>query len=162
MIYERAMSDADIEAMIEAEPFGRGTARVAYRLKNDPDCIVKKSIRPRHYSNILEWTIWLGAENHPELAGILGRCQCLSFSGQYLIMECLDDIYEEDYNLVPGVPVWFNDKKPSAFGKRNGVIKIRDYGLVSFDELLNRNLDRPPAFALNVQMAARFQRPNGA
>lgn len=161
MIYERGMSDADIEAMIEAEPFASGTARVAYRLKNDSDAIVKKSIRPRHFSNIIEWAIWLGAENHPELAAILGRCHCLSVSGQYLVMERLDDISKEDYTLVPDVPVWFNDRKPSAFGKRDGVIKIRDYGLVSFDDLLNRDLVRPPAFAVNAQMAARFQRPAG-
>lgn len=159
MIYEQVMSDADIEAMIEAEPFGSGTARVAHRLKNDPDSIVKKSIGPRHYSNILEWTIWLGAVRHPELAAILGCCHCLSVSGQYLIMERLDDIDEEDYKLVPDVPVWFNDRKPSAFGKRDGAIKVRDYGMVMFDELLNRNLDRPPAFALNARMAARLQRP---
>lgn len=157
MIYEPIMPDAAIEAMIEAESFASGTARIVFRLKNDPNVIVKKSIGPRHYSNFVEWTIWLGAVNHPELAPILGRCHCLSTSGQYLIMERLDDINKNDYVMIPDVPVWFNDRKPDAFGKRDGVIKIRDYGMVSFDDLLNRDLVRPPAFAVNAQMAVRLQ-----
>src|SRR3546814_9769222 len=58
------MSEADIEMLIEAEPFAKGTARHAYRTKSDPNAIVKKSIQPRNYSNFLEWTIWLGSEPH--------------------------------------------------------------------------------------------------
>lgn len=30
------MSEADIEMLIEAEPFAKGTARHAYRMKSDP------------------------------------------------------------------------------------------------------------------------------
>jgi len=151
------MSDADVEALIEPEPFAKGTARLAYRLKNDPEAIVKKSILPRNFSNILEWTIWLGVEHHDRLAMILGRCHCLSTTGLYLIMECLDDIGEDDYRLVPDIPVWCNDRKPSAFGKRNGQIKVRDYGMVHFDDLLNLNLGKPPAFAVNAQMSASLE-----
>lgn len=148
MKYERFMSETDIEALIEPDPFERGTTRHAYRMKGDPNAIVKRSIRPRHYSNFLEWTIWLGSESHPQLEAVLGRCHCLSVTGEYLIMERLDDIGVEDYHLISDVPAWFNDKKPSAFGKRNGLVKIRDYGMVNFPDLLNRALVQPPAFAL--------------
>ena len=152
--YDPCLPDGDIERMIEAEPFSKGTARHAYSLKSDPNAIVKKSIRSRNYSNILEWTIWLGAENHPELASVLGRCYCLSETGLYLIMERLDDIVKEDYALVPDIPAWCNDGKPDAFGKRDRVIKVRDYGMVRFDELLNRTKVKPPAFALNARTNA--------
>lgn len=161
-IYDRNLPDADIEAMMEAEPFGKGTARHAYRLRADPDAIVKKSVRYRNYSNILEWTIWLAAENHPEFASVIGRCHCLSETGQYLIMERLDDIAEEDYKLLPDIPAWCNDRKPDAFGKRDGLIKVRDYGMVRFDDLLNLTLVKPPAFALNARTNAFLEKMGGS
>jgi hypothetical protein len=148
------MSDTDIEMLIEAEPFAKGTARHAYRMKSDPNAIVKKSIQPRNYSNFLEWTIWLGSEPHPQLENVLGRCHCLSVTGKYLIMERLDDIEKADYRLIRDVPAWCNDTKPSAFGKRDGVIKIRDYGMVHFSDLLNLSLVKPPAFALSARTQA--------
>ena len=157
MIYQKTMLDAEIDAMIEEEPIGHGTARVAYCLKNDPNSIVKKSVGSRHYSNILEWSIWLAAADHPELRSILGQCHCLSESGKYLVMERLDDINAEDYKLIPDVPVWFNDRKPSAFGKSGGVIKIRDYGMITYGEFLNRQLTKPPAFAVEARMKALFR-----
>jgi hypothetical protein len=148
------MSDTDIEMLIEAEPFARGTARHAYRMKSDPNAIVKKSVQPRNYSNFLKWTIWLGSEPHPQLKNVLGRCHCLSVTGKYLIMERLDDIEQADYRLIGDVPAWCDDTKPSAFGKRKGVIKIRDYGKVRYSDLLNQSLVKPPAFALSARTQA--------
>ena len=157
-MYRPNMSDAVIEAMIEAEPFGMGSARHVYAITGDPDHVVKKSVQSRPSSNMLEWTIWLGARNQPELAKVLGRCECLSDTGRYLIMERLDDISPADYANVPDVPAWFNDRKPSAFGKRDGPIKIRDYGLVMYDDLLNAILVRPPAFALSARTDALLRK----
>src|SRR3546814_17298974 len=69
-------------------------------------------------------------------------------------MERIDDIGKADYRLIRDVPACCNDTKPSAFGKRDGVIKIRDYGMVNFSDLLNQSLVEQPAFALNARMQA--------
>ncbi len=161
MEYETNMADADIEQLIESEPFATGTSRYAYNLKTDPDAVVKKSVLPRHLCNVLEWIIWRGAEKHDNLARVLGRCHCLSNTGQYLIMERLDDIVQDDHQMVPDLPEWCNDLKPSSFGKRGGLIKVRDYGSVDFEVLLNRTLVHPPAFAVNARVSARLKGAKG-
>lgn len=150
--YEPLMPDADFARLIGTTPFGRGTARHAFDVLSDPDVIVKKAACDFPGSNMLEWFIWCSARQiGGRLQQVLGECIAISESGQYLMMERLDDLISDDYANVPDVPVWFNDPKPDAFGKRHGSIKIRDYGLVKMDELVVQHMSFPPAFA----MAAR-------
>ena len=145
------MSDHDVEGLIEATPFAKGSSREVYRVKEHADRVVKKAISGRPTSNMIEWFVWLGSADHPLLANVLGHCFALSESGRYLVMQRLDDIDQKDYPKIPDVPVWLNDLKPSAFGKRDGIIKVRDYGVLNYDRLLNQTLGAPPAFAMNAR-----------
>ena len=155
--YPPVMSDTAFQQIVAAQPFGSGTARIAYDVPSDGDVVVKKAIQAFPASNILEWTIWRSAAGNAALSKVLGACLAISESAQFLMMERLDDITKEDYADIPDVPVWFNDPKPIAFGKRHGVIKIRDYGLVRMDQLLVGELTFPPAFAMSARTARRFK-----
>ncbi|ABQ66560.1 hypothetical protein Swit_0189 [Rhizorhabdus wittichii RW1] len=156
--YRAVMSDQDFEALIDAAPFATGSARVAYEVPSDADVVVKKSKGAFAAANLIEWFVWRSAETQNALQAVLGRCLAISESGAYLMMERLDDITKDDYADVPDVPTWFNDPKPNAFGKRNGAIKIRDYGLGRMERLVVPDLTFPPAFAVNARTARRFGR----
>ena len=156
--YPKLLSDDDVAAMIAPTPFGLGTSRHVYDVPSDPDVVVKRSLRPRNWGNIMEWTLWLGAEHVPSLASLLARCHCLSETGLFLVMERLDDLSPDDFAAMPDVPIWLDDKKPDTFGKRDGAIKVRDYGVVKFDTLLNAATTSPPAWAVNARAEAMLKR----
>jgi len=158
--YELTMADSAFEDLIYTEPFGRGTARVAYDVRGNREVIVKKSIRTFPGSNMLEWFIWNSASqaDDPTLSNLLGRCISISETGKYLMMERLADIDQGDYANIPNVPVWFNDPKPCAFGKNKNGIKIRDYGMTTPGALVRTDLVAPPAFAIEARLA-RSMRP---
>lgn len=162
IIFRPGISDDEVEALMEPTPFARGSSREVYRVKENADCVVKKAISARPTSNMIEWFVWLGSADHPPLANVLGRCFALSESGRYLVMERLDDIDKGDYSVIPDVPLWLNDLKPDAFGKRHGTIKVRDYGVLKYDKLLKRKLGRPPAFAMNARTALFLDNLGGA
>ena len=86
---------------------------------------------PLHASNWTEWNLWNQvAETH--LTNVMGRCFAISESGQYLVMERLDDLKPNDKENPVSCPSWVTDRKPSAFGlSANGQIKLRDYGQVT-------------------------------
>lgn len=137
MPYPQLMWDSDVEQLIEQPSFARGTSREAFAVPTDPLIIVKRQIIKFPGANILEWQIW-NALKSTGLRDVFGECHSISETGQYLIMERLADIENSDWVNVPKVPQWLNDKKPSAFGKdRNGIIKVRDYGLVDLDRALD-------------------------
>lgn len=154
------MPDTAFADLIAAEPFSSGTARVAFDVRGDPEVIVKKVIGTFPGSNMLEWFIWNSASqaDDPAVSNLLGKCISISETGKYLMMERLADIDEGDYANIPNVPVWFNDPKPSAFGKNAQGIKIRDYGMTRIGELVATELVEPPAFAVNARLA-RIIRP---
>lgn len=155
-MYKPLMTDDEFATLIETEPFAKGTSRLVFCVPSDSSVIVKKSIHTFAFSNFLEWLIWRAASEGP-LERLLGRCISISESGLFLMMERLDDLEVSDYCEVPDVPGWFDDPKPSAFGKRDGTIKIRDYGHVHLDKLLATDLIQPPAFAVNARMAKFIQ-----
>lgn len=150
--YKRQMSDADFEALIAPSAFALGTARETFAVLTDASVVVKKALGPYPGSNFTEWLIWsAAAAARSDLADLLGACVSISETGRYLMMERLTDIGPEDYADVPDVPVWFNDRKPSAFGKNDSRVKIRDYGLVHLEHLLANETTFPPAFAINAR-----------
>jgi len=155
--YPPLLADAAFAAMIAPEPFARGTARLVYDVPGDPDVVVKKSRQPFPGPNIMEWLIWgSAAAAQGTLATILGRCIAISESRTWLMMERLDDLDPADHADIGDVPVWFNDRKPDAFGKRDGMIKIRDYGVVHRAHLVSCDMTRPPAFAIHARMQRRL------
>jgi len=155
--YPQCMTDDQFALLLEERAFGFGTARHVFSVPTDPDVVVKKTVRPHPGSNMTEWLIWqAAAAAQKKLDGVLGRCISISESGTYLMMERLDDLNPSDYADIPDVPAWFNDPKPDAFGKRNGVIKIRDYGLVHLDKLISEATTHPPAFAVNARTKRDF------
>ena len=157
--YKPLMSDAEFAKLIEGKYFAKGTARVAFNVLSDHDVVIKKARAFPPSSNFLEWFIWQSAlAQNGQLAKILGKCHAISKSGRYLMMEHLDDLTNDDYADVPDVPVWFNDPKPSAFGKRGGTIKIRDYGLVKMDQLVLTSLSHPPAFVMSARTERQMKR----
>jgi hypothetical protein len=122
---EMPLTDAEFEALIEAEPFSSGTTRQVYNVPSDPDVVVKKTINDFPGPNIIERFIW-NALRDTSLEDLFGRCVTVSWSGRYLMMERLSDTGEDD--VFPDIPDWLTDRKRSAFGKdRDGVIKVRDY-----------------------------------
>jgi hypothetical protein len=82
-----------------------------------------------------------------------------SDTARYLIMERLDDITVADYPLVPAVPDWLNDRKPSAFGKAaDGTIKVCDYGMLELGAALVAARTDCPPFALTGPLGALTDR----
>jgi hypothetical protein len=131
------MFDSNVEQLIQHPPFARGTSREAFAVQTDPAVIVKRQIIRFPGANIIEWILWNAVKKTP-LAGVFAECLAISETGQYLIMERLDDLTKSDWINVPNVPGWLNDKKPSAFGKNsNGDIKVRDYAVVDLDQALD-------------------------
>jgi len=150
--YPTLMPDGMLQQML-LSPIGRGGARETYRVTGDPAVVIKKVHLSSPAANFLEWQLW-NAVAKTDLKATFGRCVAISETGRFLMMEYLDDISEEDYAVVPDVPVWFNDRKPSAFGKtKNGIVKIRDYATVNLELVLDVNIE-PVAFAIRAKIEA--------
>ena len=66
------------------------------------------------------------------------------------MMERLNDLAQHDFANVPKFPIWLNDRKPNAFGKVGNVIKVRDYGVVNWGEMIQSQLIEPIPFQLDA------------
>lgn len=147
--------DHEFESAIDRmRPLGEGTQRRVYAVEGKDDVVIKESKGPFHHSNFVEWTIWhalikmgekiSGNEANPELIDMFAPCISISHSAKFLMMKRFDGPIGATEIPAKGIPFWFNDKKPNAFGKtKDGVIKIIDYGAVDFYDALNpknRNL----------------------
>jgi hypothetical protein len=139
-IYQLGILDSHVEQILAPDSFARGTSREAFDVQGDTSVIVKRQIIRFPGANMMEWVLW-NAVKDTELRHVFGECHTISETAQYLIMERLDNITPSDWVSVPSVPVWLNDKKPSAFGKAaDGTIKVRDYALVDLDIALDRRV----------------------
>jgi|SRR6185312_2517586 len=118
---------------------GKGTAREVFAVPSDPDVVIKKLRGVFPGSNMVEWYIWNWVQTTP-LANRFGKCLTISETAQYLFMERLNNLDTLDYADIPQMPIWLDDRKPDAFGKVNGVIKVRDYGLLKWDKLLSQTV----------------------
>lgn len=146
---EGLQPDHEFESAIDRTTLiGEGTSRLVYPVKGRENVVIKESKGPFHHANFVEWTIWhsllkmgediLGNEPNEELRHRFATCFSISYSAKFIMMERLEKL-EPPYHPTPGMfPEWLNDKKASAFGKTDtGQIKVMDYGLVDFYQVLN-------------------------
>jgi hypothetical protein len=140
-------TDEEMEKLC-GEQFATGTSRNAHEVIGNPDAVMKKMKLKTPAANFCEHLVWSslqGTTLEAEFGQILG----LSESGNYLMMERLNDITEEEYKLTKDAPDWLKDVKFSAFGKNSkGEIKLRDYAM----------FDIGPALASAKKAAAEWQR----
>lgn len=142
--------DHEFESVIERmRPLvGEGTQRRVYLVDGLGDVVIKESKGPFHHSNFVEWTVWHALERmreeiseneaNPDLIDLFAPCIAISHSAKFLLMKRFDGPIQANEIPAKGIPFWFNDKKPSAFGKtKDGAIKIIDYGAVNFYNALN-------------------------
>jgi hypothetical protein len=132
--YKKPISDVECKNLIENK-IGEGTRRIVYSVKNNPNVVIKemKNIFPG--SNMYEHFVW-NFVSSTKLSNVFGKCFTISESGKYLIMEYLANIDKTDYEKIPLIPSWCNDKKPDNFGKDEyGNIKYRDYDLLKHEEI---------------------------
>jgi hypothetical protein len=133
--YPTLMKDADAIAL-KADLVGSGGARRVYTVAGDAGVVIKEVHLPYAGANHNEWLIW-NAVRDTELAAIFGRCVGINESGKLLLMERLGDLAPEEWRHTPAVPEWLTDIWPKAFGKNaEGVIKLRDYALLSLPDTL--------------------------
>jgi hypothetical protein len=121
-IYAPHMTDADFDKLVRRPSFANGSAREVYEVPSDTSVVVKRVRTAYPGSNMVEWFIW-NAVKSSSLVSIFGECFSISHTGQYLMMERLDDLAQIDYADVPKMPDWLNDRKPSAFGKAGTAIR---------------------------------------
>lgn len=141
------------EALLDGAPIGKGTTREVYAVKARTDVVIKKTIQPFPEPNITEWMVWkalkkmeediLGNSPNPDLKNLFAACYEISDTGRYLMMERLAPFEATDKINAGTFPEWLNDKKPSAFGKTAGVIKVMDYAMINLYQLLNPNNRSP-------------------
>ena len=107
-----------------------GSARIVYKMRDDDRWVIKKGRAAPYASNKKEWEIWKEIAGSA-IAPLFGKCQAVSNSYQYLVMEYLNDLDATDTARVPAMPAWLTDRKRSALGKApNGDIKVLDYAQV--------------------------------
>ena len=108
-------SDVDL-AGLRGEMIGEGTTRKTFAVRNDQKLVVKEA-KPRAIdANWTEYLVW-NAGRVTRWAPVLGAVHSISESGQYLVMERLSDLTEEDGFRAPDIPYWLNDLKKENFGK---------------------------------------------
>jgi hypothetical protein len=133
---EIPIEDAVCRELIVEPPLGRGGARVAFPVKDNPSVVIKKVHLRFVGANVIEWIVW-NSMKQTTLKQYFGECLSISETGRYLIMERLDDISPADYKACPTMPNWLNDLKPSNFGKdQSGQIRLRDYANVQLGKQL--------------------------
>jgi hypothetical protein len=134
--FQIPINDEICQGLIVEPQIGRGVARVAFAVKNNPSVVIKKVHQSFVGPNVIEWIIWASMKDTP-LGKLFGECLTISETGRYLVMERLESIVEADYNSTPTMPDWLNDLKPSNFGKNSsGVIKLRDYATIQIGKQL--------------------------
>ena len=134
----------------------KGTSREVYEFSGDDSSVIKKVHLPSPSSNFIEWYVWQAVKkmavtdimnwtpNH-EIQNLFAECRSISESGRYLIMERLTPITNSDWDRIPQIPEWVNDRKPSAFGKTaEGYVKLLDYAAIDFYSGLSQTLVSVP------------------
>lgn len=141
------MNNAPLIGLIEDTKFlplvgseiGRSTARVAFEVQGHPNFVIKKALLPGAFSNRVEYLVWQQVADEPNLAAVLGACPAMSFSGDYLLMERLNDLSTSTHKAARRAPCWVTDRKPSNFGiNASGEVKMRDYAQLNLGEFLAR------------------------
>lgn len=128
--------DAEFEAL-KGHPVGKpGQTRAAYEVVGNSDWVIKEALGS-HEANWTEFIAFrsLAGDN---LQDAFGQCIAISQTGRFLIMERLDDLTAAQLPLRQQVPVWFTDRKASAWGAgpRSNTVKIRDYGTLALSRWL--------------------------
>lgn len=122
------VQDSQIVAVRGPQISKPGSVRTAFEMVGCPDCIIKQSRRPPHTSNRNEWLMWTELRNIRD-AEYMGICFAISMSGEYLIMERLRDLTDQDKQVPAKRPQWANDVQAGNFGvSPEGKVKLRDYG----------------------------------
>lgn len=136
MSYLKPISDSVCENLLCSEPIGSGSSRKVFLAKDDPSVVIKKASNGNPGTNFTEWFIW-NAVKDTDLENLFGECLTISETGNFLIMEILNDIAHEDYKMIPELPIWIQDVQPTNIGKdKLGRYKIRDYAMVRIGEVL--------------------------
>ncbi|KHA59862.1 hypothetical protein NL53_14400 [Vibrio variabilis] len=105
---------------------GKGRTREVFNIKDNPKYVIKFSSNPD--TNRHEYKFYKEAK-HNKLTAVLntiGEIISISKSGQYLVMEKLNDLPVGNHTTQ--CPAEITDRKRSNFGvDSKGVIKARDY-----------------------------------
>lgn len=113
--------------------FAAGEHRTIHDVIGHPD-MVMKAARYSHFANWSEYLISSALEPHSTEVRV-GYVASISASGRFLLMERLTDVVGSLAGVV--VPRWLNDVKRSTFGvSGDGLIKVRDYGLLKLGDQL--------------------------
>jgi len=148
------VEDRLLEDLIDfGDQVGKGTTRMVFSVKGAPDFVIKESYLPFHHGNFVEWTVWnavqkmaediVGHERNTKLRALFAETVAISQSAKFLLMERLGPLKDLDPNELKKFPHWLNDQKPSAFGfSKSGQIKVMDYAMVNFYDVLNPLIGR--------------------
>ncbi len=147
--------DDEFEKWIDrTKQLGQGTTRTVYEMHGDDTVVIKEMRYPLPRANLIEWIVWeavqrmaediMGTTPNLSMQNLFAKCYSISASGKFLIMERLSPLEKGDEFHRAKFPDWLNDVKPAAFGKdsafgkdRHGNVKVMDYAMVNFYEVLN-------------------------
>jgi hypothetical protein len=135
---------------------GEGSARRVYGMKKNKELVIKElktkeQIDSKDNSNKQEWEVWNKIRNWQRDSALFGKCERISDSGRYLVMERLNDLTATD--KIPSTPVWLTDRKRENFGKtQDGQIKVRDYGQLDISKVRENSPCHP---LLSQEQSAR-------
>ena len=107
--------DLDL-AGLRGEMIGEGTTRKTFAVRNDQKLVVKEAKPRATGAKWTEYLVW-NAGRVTRWAPVLGAVHSISESGQYLVMERLSDLTEEDRFRAPDIPYWLNDLKKRILEK---------------------------------------------
>lgn len=107
------------------ERIGRGSLRDVYRLKFNPDLVIKIERNPIHRHNIQEYLFWQEWKHAKSIRKWLAPIEYISPCGTYLIQRYAEPLPRK-YTL-PKIPKWVADVKPANFGLINGKLVVVDY-----------------------------------
>jgi hypothetical protein len=118
--------------LVKGRQLGTGAARTVYEFEGYPDLVIKESRVHPHMQNCTEWRVWCEIAGDHGWNGRVGRCEAISRSGRFLVMERLDDVTTDEQRERRELLYWVHEWRPSAFGVNSaGVVKTRDYGLAA-------------------------------
>jgi hypothetical protein len=158
--YAVPIDDETAEKLMIQPAIGSGTSREVFAVDGDENLVIKKIKTDYHGPNMIEWIVWCAIRDTP-ISTLFGKCIQISKTGRYLLMERLGNLIQSEIADIPKIPSWVNDRKLDAFGKsESGVIKLRDYGMINFADLLSNPALEPPGIQINANMK-RLQRVEG-
>jgi len=129
-------ADDEFEVLI-GEAIGSGGARDVFEVKDNPGAVIKKAKPGRIGSNFAENFVW-NAVRKTKYGKLFGRILAASPTGNYLMMERLNDFDRDEVKSTPTLPDFVRDCWINNFGRNSsGEIKIRDYGQFDFTDIVN-------------------------